>query len=174
MTYLMKNNIMLKNIQKLGILGLLTFFCNSSLFALTLNDLDGNKVNLDFFLKQGKWTIVEIWASHCAICRQHMPQMVEFDGKLKNVQLLGITLDGKGGIDQAKAFVKQYQIPFTTLVSNSLIIDTWFQEIAQASLNGTPTFVVFDPKGKIAAMQAGPVPVSSFENFIRKKTMFNP
>ncbi len=94
-------------------------------FALTLYDLEGKKMNVITFISNGKWTIVEIWSSRCGICRRHM---------LK--------------ISTAQAFVKKYKMPFKNVITNSLAINGWLQNIAGVSLKGTPTFIIFDPKGQ--------------------------
>ncbi len=140
------------------------------LFAFTLPNLAEQPFNVDQFLKQGQWTVVEIWSSHCGICHQHMPSMVEFSRYSKEIQILGISLDGHSGLHNAIDFVKQYQVPFPNLISNGLVVQAWLQELAEVPLNGTPTFLIFNPEGQLKAVQGGYVSVHSFENFVKKRS----
>ena len=145
-----------------------------SLFAMMLlstsakafTDLDGKPDSINNYIGKDKWTIVEIWASDCGACRMHMPEMVEFDGKLKNARLLGVTLDGQAGIDDAEDFLAEFDVKFPTIVSNSIEMNIWMEQSIGESLRGTPTFILFDPEGKLVAAQPGIVAVSSLEKFI--------
>jgi thiol-disulfide isomerase/thioredoxin len=147
-------------------------FLSTSASAFT--DLKGKKVEIEKQLGDGKWSIVELWGSDCQACRQHMPSMVEFDGKLKdklkNARIVGITLDGQEGIANAKSFIKDFDIKFKTIVSNPIEVNAWMQEVVGEGLIGTPTFILFDPKGKVVAAQPGMVPIASLETFIKENS----
>ena len=86
------------------------FTLNSSAFAFT--NLEGKPDAIENYLGKGKWTIIEIWTSDCHSCRQHMPSMVKFDGTLKNVSILGISLDTTDHVDKAKAFIADFGTNF--------------------------------------------------------------
>jgi thiol-disulfide isomerase/thioredoxin len=138
--------------------------------ALAFTDLNGKKIEMQEQLGGGKWSIVEIWGSDCHACRQHMPSMVKFDGKLKNARIVGITLDGQEGIANANAFIKQFDIKFKNLVSNPIEVNAWMMETVGEGLIGTPTFILFNPKGKLVAAQPGPVSPKSLETFIKENS----
>ena len=134
--------------------------------AQAFTDLDGKPDSINNHIGKDKWTIVEVWASDCGACRMHMPEMVEFDGKLKNARLLGVTLDGQKGIDNAEDFLAEFDVKFPTIVSNSIEMNIWMEQSIGESLRGTPTFILFDPEGKLVAAQPGIVAVESLEKFI--------
>ena len=138
--------------------------------ALAFTELDGKKTTIEDQVGGGKWSIVEIWASDCHACRQHMPEMVEFNGKMDNLRLLGISLDGQRGKADAEAMIKEYGIPFKTVMSNPIEVNAWMEQVAKEGLVGTPTFMIFDPKGELVGMQAGQLPVKSMEKFIRSRS----
>ena len=138
--------------------------------ALAFTEFDGKKTSIEDQLGGGKWTVLEVWASDCHACRQHMPDMVKFNGKMDNVRLLGVALDGQPGKAAAKAMINEYGIPFKTILSNPIEINAWMELNAEESLIGTPTFMIFDPKGKLVALQPGILPVKSLEKFIKSKT----
>ena len=45
-------------------------------------------------------------------------------------------------------------------------MNIWMQQNLGESLIGTPTFILFDPEGKLVAAQPGIVAISSLEKFI--------
>ncbi len=127
---------------------------------------DGQKDDIKNHIGKGKWTVLEVWTSDCPQCRSHMPEMVKFDGKLENARLLSVSLDGLRGIQNAKDFVSEFKIKFPTIISNPIEMNVWMQENLGESLIGTPTFILFDPEGKLVAAQPGIVATSSLEKFI--------
>ncbi|MCK5902252.1 MAG: TlpA family protein disulfide reductase [Cocleimonas sp.] len=143
-------------------------FLSSSLYAFT--DLNGKKVDIKKQLGKGKWSIVELWAHDCHACRKHMPSMVKFDGKLKNARIIGISLDGQAGINDAKSFIKDFNIKFETIISNPIEVNAWMLDTVGEGLIGTPTFILFDPKGKLVAAQPGLVAITSLETFIKENS----
>lgn len=147
-------------------------FSSSNAFAFT--DLNGKKDTISNHIGKDKWTIVEIWESNCSACRMHMPEMVKFDGKLKNARILGISLDGQAGIDNAEDFLAEYDVKFPTIITNYVEMNIWMQKAIGESLMGTPTFILFDPKGKLVAAQPGIVSVASLEKFITDNSAKTP
>jgi len=147
---------------------LMLFIAGSQAFAFT--DLDGKKDSINNHIGKGKWTIMEIWESSCGACRMHMPDMVEFDGKLKNARIVGVTLDGQDGIDDAEDFIAEFDVKFPNLVTNYVEMNIWMQQSIGESLVGTPTFVLFDPEGKLVAAQPGIVSTTSLEKFITQNS----
>ncbi len=138
--------------------------------AFSFTDLAGEIDAIDNHLGDNKWTIVEIWKSDCHSCREHMPSMVEFDGKLKNVRILGVSLDGQAGLAEANDFLDDFNIKFPTILSNPIEVNAWMEQNLEESLIGTPTFILFNEKGELIAAQAGIVPVNSLENFIMENS----
>ena len=138
--------------------------------AIAFTELDGKKTTIEKQVGNGKWSVVEIWASDCHACREHMPEMVQFNGKMENVRLVGISLDGQPGKAKAKSMIKEYGIPFKTILSNPIEVNAWMELIAQEGLRGTPTFMIFDPQGKLVALQPGIISVTAIEKFVLSKS----
>jgi len=138
--------------------------------ALAFTEFDGKKTSIEAQLGNGKWTVLEVWSSDCHACRAHMPDMVKFNGKLDNLRLLGVALDGQPGKAAAQAMINEYNIPFKTILSNPIELNAWMELNAKESLVGTPTFMIFDPKGKLVGLQAGILPTTSIERFIQART----
>ncbi len=141
---------------------------NSNAFAFS--DMNGKEDSINNHIGKDKWTIVEIWESTCGACRMHMPEMVKFDGKLKNARILGITLDGLRGIEDAEDFIVEYDMKFPNIVTNYVEMNIWMEQNIGESLRGTPTFILFDPEGKLVAAQPGIVSTASLEKFITQNS----
>jgi thiol-disulfide isomerase/thioredoxin len=64
----------------------------------------------------GKVTVVNFWGSWCAPCRAEMPGLVEAYNELRSegVAFLGINVRDPN-VDQARAFVDQYKVPFPSI-----------------------------------------------------------
>ena len=151
---------------KTMLLGLLIMGSN----AFAFSDMNGKKDSINNHIGKDKWTIVEIWESSCVACRKHMPEMVKFDGKLKNARILGISLDGLRGIEDAEDFISEYDVKFPTILTNFVEMNIWMERSIGESLRGTPTFILFDPKGRLVAAQPGIVSVASLEKFITENS----
>lgn len=166
-----KQNLISKIItNKLLLLSFLLLSTLASQSASAFTDMDGKKDSLMNHIGKDKWTIVEVWESNCPACRMHMPEMVKFDGKLNNARIVGISLDGQKGIDAAEDFIMQYDIKFPTILTNYVEMNIWMQQSIGESLVGTPTFILFDPEGKLVAAQPGIVSVESLEAFITENS----
>ena len=135
--------------------------------ANAFTNFDGDKTTIEEQIGNGKWTVVEVWASDCGACRMHMPSMVEFDGTLDNVRILGIALDGQPGKEAAQDMIDEYKMPFKNILSNPIELNAWMELNAEEGLVGTPTFMIFNPEGQLRALQAGILPITSLENYFK-------
>ena len=147
---------------------LLTTLASQSAFAFT--DMEGKPDLISNHIGKGKWTILEVWESNCPACRMHMPEMVKFDGKLKNARILSVSLDGQKGIEAAEDFIDEYDMKFPTILTNFVEMNIWMQKSIGESLVGTPTFILFDSEGKLVAAQPGIVSTESLEAFITENS----
>lgn len=168
----MKQVFLANKIITTFILSLMLMMLSTSTFAFT--DMNGKKDSIANHIgKNNKWTILEVWESNCPACRMHMPDMVKFDGKLSNARILGVSLDGQEGIDAAETFIDEFDVKFPTLLTNFVEMNIWMQQSIGESLVGTPTFILFDPEGKLVAAQPGIVSTASLEKFILQNSAPN-
>ncbi len=151
------------------ILSISFLLLSNAVFAFT-NLSDGKTDTIKNHIGNNKWTILEVWTSDCPSCRQHMPEMVKFDGKLENARILSVSLDGQKGIENAKDFIAEFGMKFPTIITNPIEMNIWMQQNLGEPLVGTPTFILFDPKGKLVAAQPGIVATTSLEKFIRQNS----
>ena len=146
------------------------FLMLASTNANAFTDMEGKPDLISNHIGKGKWTILEVWESNCPACRMHMPEMVKFDGKLKNARILSVSLDGQRGIKAAEDFIDEYDMKFPTILTNLVEMNIWMQKSMGGPLVGTPTFILFDSEGKLVAAQPGIVSTESLEKFITENS----
>ena len=82
------------------------------------------------------------------------------------LNVLGISMDGAEGIMEAWAFAEEHGARFPNLIGEGPDVAQFFHEQTGQSLQGTPTFLVYAPGGRLKAVQAGAVPPERIEAFI--------
>ena len=132
----------------------------------------GNETAINDYTGKGKWLVVMIWASDCHVCNKEAHQYMAFhkQHKDKDAQVLGISIDGQEKLKDAHDFMKRHQLNFPNLIGEPLDIATMYQNQTGGNWVGTPSFMVFNPKGELIGAQAGAVPVSIIESFIERES----
>jgi peroxiredoxin len=171
--------IVLKTI-KTGLCGLLlalsTVAVSQDDGLAIFSDFDGNPQQLEDHTGDGKWLVVMIWASDCHICNAEAATYARFheSQRGKDVGVLGISMDGEENKAAALAFIERHDLPFPNLIGEPGMISLYYASLTQESLRGTPTFLIFDPDGELAAAQAGAVSPEAINRFIAKKNAAGP
>lgn len=112
----------------------------------TLNDIDGNRVQLSDF--DGQIRIVDFWATWCPPCKAEIPHFIALAKKYPKVAILGISLD-QGGPKIVKEFAEEYGVNYPMLMAN--------RETVQAfgDIRSIPTTFVIDQQGQIIKKYVG-------------------
>jgi peroxiredoxin len=127
---------------------LLLFFAGSSLAQkapqFTLPDLNGDSVSLSNFC--GKVVVIDFWVMWCETCREEIPKIHRIHKKYskKGVAVLGIHLEEKNA-GKVKSFVEKAGISYTVL------LDPEEKTADLFAIKGTPSLVIIDTAGAIAA-----------------------
>ena len=79
--------------------------------------------------------------------------------------MLGVSLDGWEGREQAREFVKRHDLTFPNLLIEPDMAE--LMKFGGGPFVGTPTFYIYNPQGEIVARQIGPLPLDVLEDFIR-------
>ena len=129
-----------------------------------LPDLDGQMQSLDQY--QGKWVIVNFWATWCSTCLKELPDLVSLheDNKDKDIVVVGINFESISDA-RLQAFVAEHGITYPVLRSEPVPVT------AIGKVPALPTTYIIDPGGKVVAGEVGLVPRQGLEDYIaRQKT----
>lgn len=134
--------------------------------------LEGAPRSLGDFTGKGKWTVVMIWASDCEICNRDVKHYIKFHEQHKavNAEVVGISMDGPDNKKHADEFVARHKVNFPNLLPEPLAVVAHYRESTGQPYQGTPSFLVYDPKGELIGAQAGAVPTQVIEDFIARET----
>jgi len=128
---------------------------------MPLTDVHGNQVNLSSY--QGKWLVVNYWATWCPPCIIEMPELQSFHDEHvdKDAIVIGINseLIGKQRLQE---FLEDYFITYPVFVSKPT------QQSELGLIPGLPTTFLVTPTGEVVARQVGPVTRDMIEQFIEK------
>lgn len=126
---------------------------------MPLTDVFGNKANLTSF--QGKWVVVNYWATWCPPCIVEMPELQAFHDAHADGDAIVIGINTEMiGKQQLLNFLEDYFITYPVFVSKPT------QKSELGLIPGLPTTFLVDPGGTVVARQVGPVTREMIEQFI--------
>lgn len=123
-----------------------TAFIGQTFTDLEMAAPDGKLHKVSELVGEGKWVLVDFWASWCGPCRAEMPNVLEAYNKYhaKGFEVVGISFDNKK--DAWMKAVKQLNLPWMQLSD----LKGW--ECAAApvyKIDAIPDNILIDPQGKI-------------------------
>ncbi|MFV2056226.1 MAG: peroxiredoxin family protein [Thiohalomonadales bacterium] len=138
----------------------------------TLSDFSGKQKSISDYSGNGKWLVVMLWASDCHVCNQEAGAYVKFHQQHadKDAQILGVSLDGKAKFSDAEKFIKRHKLNFPNLIGEPETVASIYTELTGEQWIGTPTFLVYNPKGELLGAQVGAVPTEVIEGFIERES----
>jgi thiol-disulfide isomerase/thioredoxin len=131
--------------------------------AVTGTSLTGSPIKLSSYL--GKTVVLNFWGSWCSPCRGEAPTLAVLDEQYgaKGVAFLG---DDVGDTpENALAFLHSVGITYPSINDPGYAVVEKFSQVAPVS--DTPTTVVIDKTGRVAAMVIGTVTYGQMTTLLR-------
>ncbi len=128
---------------------------------MPLTAVNGSKTNLDRY--QGKWVVVNYWATWCPPCIIEMPELQSFHDENVNNNAMVVGINAEHISQQRlQTFLDDYFITYPNFVSGPT------QQSELGLIPGLPTTFLVTPEGEVVARQVGPVTREMIEQFIQK------
>ncbi len=121
--------------------------------------LDGNTVNLSDY--QGKYVLLNAWATWCPPCRAEMPDLNEFYLAHQDEGFEILAINAGETRDKAAVFADSYDLGF------KIVLDSDGTVLNGLGINAFPTSVLIDPQGKVAMIHIGMI----FPEDLNKKVL---
>ena len=107
---------------------------------------NGKNVGLDEF--QGKFVLLNFWATWCAPCRKEMPAMSNLHNQLRGRGLEVVGVHVGPSLAGVKKFLEAVPVDFTILIDKNMSLASW-------GVTGLPTTFLINPDGKIIYKATG-------------------
>jgi thiol-disulfide isomerase/thioredoxin len=108
--------------------------------------VDGSKVSLDGY--QGKFVLLNFWATWCAPCRKEMPAMSNLHNQLKGRGLDVVGVHVGPSLAGVKKFLQSVPVNFTILIDKDMSLASW-------GVRGLPTTFLVNPEGRLIYKAVG-------------------
>jgi thiol-disulfide isomerase/thioredoxin len=155
---------------------LLAFLClpPAAVQATTTIDavtLDGEAVRLTDYFEDRRWTLVMVWTTYCAVCAREFPVVDALHRAHRNddFKVLGLAVEGKAERQRVATAMSQRQPTFDSLVADPDEVAAGYQRLTGETFDGTPTYLLFDDEGELAAHMSGPLETTEVERFIAER-----
>jgi thiol-disulfide isomerase/thioredoxin len=145
-------------------------------FAFNFPDLDGKPVSSEDPRFKGKVVMAIVTGTWCPNCHDEAQYLVQLDKQYRDKGLAIVALDfeepeQQGGLERARAFVKQYGVKYPYLVAGAPA-EMWEKVPQLNHLDTWPATVFVGRDGKIDAVHSGFASPASGEYHAQLKTEF--
>jgi thiol-disulfide isomerase/thioredoxin len=126
----------------------------------TVKTLDGESVDLNTLLGEGKPVLIDFWATWCGPCRMVIPHLGELHRKYgkDGLVVIGLNLEDPRAERQAvRNFVKRYRMDYQNVFAQHAVYQ-FFSGMAVARI---PYTLLFGPDGKLSWRLVGYSPAMS-------------
>ena len=128
--------------------------------AFDLGDTQGKRHKLADY--QGRWVVVNFWATWCVPCIQEIPEIAEFARTYPRVAVIGIAMDADNPA-KVKQFAQKTGHDFPLVLADESV------EKQMGEPKALPTTRIYDPSGKVVYDRPGRVNVKSLEELTQSR-----
>lgn len=125
-----------------------------------LKDKEGVQYKLSEL--KGKWVLVNFWAPWCPTCLQELPDLVAFQQRHKDLQVIGVAVMYKTRKEVLDLVAKE-AITYPIVLGNEDIAADF------GGMTGMPTSFLYTPGGKLVGSHQGPLTLDDLELAIAQK-----
>ncbi len=114
----------------------------------------------------GKVLVVNFWYAQCPPCRSEAPTLQKLSQKYADEDVAFLGVDIRDDSPQAVAFQKEFGVTYPSVIDNLSGSSMLLAFAGQVSPNTTPTTLVVDKQGRVAARFSGEVSGSILDTVI--------
>ena len=126
---------------------------------VSLNDVNGKKINVADYGKSGKVTVLSFWATWCIPCKKELTNISELYEewqKKYNVQVVAVSIDDSRSAGKVKPYIESQRWTYEVLLDMN-------QDLKRAlNIQSVPFTVVVDASGKVVSTHSGYVEGDEF------------
>ena len=144
----MKKRIKNRFIQvPLLLISLVLFSSSASAVDFSFIDTEGKSHKLSQY--QGKWVVVNFWATWCIPCRKEIPDLSDFHSENDDAVVIGVNYEPGLKDARLKKFMALYLVSYPVTRVNDEIIE------ALGEPRGFPTTILIDPQSNVVKKHFG-------------------
>jgi peroxiredoxin len=125
---------------------------------LTLNDLNGRKVNLADYRQQ--IVLVNNWATWCPPCKEEMPTLLNYFNAHSKQGFMLIGIEAGDPVEEVASFVEEYRLTFPVL------LDPNNKSLIAFNNDSLPSSYVIDHNGNVVLAWTGPINREMLEKYL--------
>ena len=133
--------------------------------AFDLTDTQGQHHRLADY--QGRWVVVNFWATWCVPCIQEIPEIAAFQREHPRVVVIGVAVDGDN-VAKVKQFAKKTGHDYALVLGDESV------EKQLGDPRALPMTRIYDPSGKVVYDRVGRVSKKFLEEATAKPAAPSP
>lgn len=100
---------------------------------------------------EGKWVLVNTWASWCGPCREEAPALQRFYERYRSPSFEIVGIDTEDAVPDGRDFVAEYELSYPMLHDGS------GEYADELRTTGVPESFLVNPSGRISFIRRGPI-----------------